>query len=177
MPNYKELETNLIDVVKEFQIKIGYSKDPIYLYYPLESLNSLLEENFDVEGMMDTLKTFADNNVISKSISCSHEGDRFCIIIPEEGVTYVYKNVPEPVFLKEFINVVQRHGNSLEDVTNVFKKYSPKIKVEEINNGEFDYMICFEEGNPDKYKYCIKFEGDHTIYHRFTDKDYRALIA
>ena len=40
-----------------------------------------------------------------------------------------------------------------------------------MDNGEFDRMIRFEEGE-DKYYYCFKDEGCHIIYHRFLPEDY-----
>ena len=176
MPNYKELESNLIDVVKEIQAKIGYSKDPVYLYYPLDSLNSILETDCDEDGMFAELENFRGNNVISKNIKYSCDNERFCIIIPEDGVTYIHQNIPDVPFLMDFLDAVQRHGQTLEDIVTVFEKYSPCVKVEKIENGEFDYTIYFEDGVPDKYRYCIKFEADHTIYHRFTIKDYEDLL-
>lgn len=30
--------------------------------------------------------------------------------------------------------------------------------------------------NPDSWYYCIKMEMEHTIYHRFTETDYRLMI-
>jgi hypothetical protein len=39
-------------------------------------------------------------------------------------------------------------------------------------HGEFDYLVYFEDGVPDDYRYCITDEGCHLIYHRFTPEDY-----
>ena len=41
-----------------------------------------------------------------------------------------------------------------------------------IRNGEFDYLVYFENGEPDSYRYCITVEADHIIYHRYTKEDY-----
>ena len=40
--NCKKLMQNIMDVIAEEQIKLGYRSEVIYLYYPLKSLNSLL---------------------------------------------------------------------------------------------------------------------------------------
>ena len=37
--NYAKLEKNIIDVIKEQQAKLGYIKEKVRLYYPLNSLN------------------------------------------------------------------------------------------------------------------------------------------
>ena len=52
-----------------------------------------------------------------------------------------------------------------------WKNYDHKIVAEPMDNGEFDRMIRFEEGE-DKYYYCFKDEGCHIIYHRFLPEDY-----
>jgi len=176
MPDYKELETNLIDVVKEFQAKIGYSKDPVYLYYPLDSLNSLLNTDFDINGMNEALSCFLNNNDISSNIKYSNDGDRFCIIIPEDGATYIYKEVPNSLFLLDFISEIGKHERTFDDIKKVFEKHSNSVRFEKMSNGEFDYVLYFEDGIPDKYRYCVKFEGEHTIYHRFTEKDYLKMM-
>lgn len=175
MLNFKELEENLIDVVKEFQAKIGYSKDPIYLYYPLESLNSLMDTDEDIAGMQEALSEFVKVNGISKNIKHSNEGDRFCITIPEDGLTYIHKEIPDSAFLKDFIAEIGKHGQTFEDIKAVFVKHSDSVVIEKIDDGEFDFVFYFGDGIPDKYRYCVKFEGEHTIYHRFTEKDYLAL--
>lgn len=36
----------------------------------------------------------------------------------------------------------------------------------------FDYLVYFEDGIPDDYRYCLSLEGEHMIYHKFTPEDY-----
>ena len=50
------------------------------------------------------------------------------------------------------------------------KQYDKNVFVEEIHNGEFDYLIRFSEENEDPYYYCFHDEGCHIIYHRFYQK-------
>ncbi len=59
----------------------------------------------------------------------------------------------------------------MEDIEVLFRSHSDKIVAEPMDNGEFDRMIRFEEGE-DKYCYCFKDEGCHIIYHRFLPEDY-----
>ncbi|MFQ9345455.1 MAG: DUF3877 family protein [Coprococcus sp.] len=49
-----------------------------------------------------------------------------------------------------------------EDIEVLFRSHSDKIVAEPMDNGEFDRMIRFEEGE-DKYYYCFKDEGCHII--------------
>ena len=36
--NHEKLQKNLIDLIKEEQAKLGYRKESVRLYYPLQSL-------------------------------------------------------------------------------------------------------------------------------------------
>lgn len=39
---YAKLEKNLIDIIREQQMKLGYCSEDVRLYYPLSSLNHFL---------------------------------------------------------------------------------------------------------------------------------------
>ena len=54
----------------------------------------------------------------------------------------------------------------MEDIIALFKQHDKNVFVEEIHNGEFDYLIRFSEKNEDPYYYCFHDEGCHIIYHR-----------
>lgn len=174
--NFESLKKNLMDVIEESQIKLGYAKTSIGLYYPLDSLNRLLDADLSIEEMQDALLEFSKSAKESLGdISCTHEGTRFCITVPEEGVAYVHQETGDHHFLKEFIRQTETCNCSIDAIVQIFKRYSDKVVCRKIDNGEFDYLIYFEDGNPDEYRYCIKFEGSHVIYHRFTPKDYEAF--
>ena len=65
----------------------------------------------------------------------------------------------------------RNYGCMPQDVQG--QKISDKnVFVEEIHNGEFDYLIRFSEENEDPYYYCFHDEGCHIIYHRFLPEDY-----
>ncbi len=171
--NFDSLENNIIDVIKEEQIKLGYRKETIRLYYPMESINNLLDADLSINELSVVLDKFC---LYLKErfgkIEHIHNNTRFCFIIPQKGVTYVYEEVKDRVFLQEFITAIRRHPVNIEDILQVFHRCSDKVICENMNNGEFDYLIYFENGIPDTYRYCIKFEDCHAIYHRFTYADY-----
>ena len=173
--NFEALKKNLIDVIKESQIKIGYSNTPIGLYYPLSSLNCFLGTTSDASEMTDLLADFADyaEDTLGR-IEISNDDDRFCIKVPKEGVTYVHENVEDSGFLREFIGLVSTHGKqiTLDDILDVFRKYSDCVKCIPVNDDEFDHLIYFEDGDPDNFRYCVKLEHCHAVYHRFTPQDF-----
>ena len=45
---YQKLEQNLIDLIKEEQMKLGYQKETIRLYYPADSLLRLLGKELSI---------------------------------------------------------------------------------------------------------------------------------
>lgn len=171
--HFDSLENNIIDVIKEEQIKLGYRKETIRLYYPMESINNLLGANLSISELSKVLDKFC---IYLKErfgeVEHFHNNTRFCFVIPEEGVTYVYEEVNDRTFLQEFIETISNHDINIEDILQVFHRYSDKVICEKMNHGEFDYLVYFEDGIPDTYRYCIKFEDCHAIYHRFTYADY-----
>lgn len=171
--NFEGLKKNLTEIIKESQIKLGYVKEPVRLYYPIESLNHLLDSKLDAKDMEAALLKFSSfaRDTLG-NLSFSRTQNRFCILIPEDGVEYVQKQTPDTDFLKTFIRTIERHGLTLSDILDVFYRYSDHVACEEIKSDDFDYLIYFEDGQPDDFRYCIKFEGEHAIYHRFTPKDY-----
>lgn len=171
--NFESLKKNLIDVIKESQIKLGYAKTSLGLYYPIESLNSLLNSDLDEASMERTLQNFSIyveeelGNII-----VSRDNTRFCIKIPDKGVEYVHYKVEATDFLRAFIKKIEHCNLKLDDILEVFYQYSNHVICKKMNTKEFDYLLYFEDGIPDDFRYCIKFEGNCVIYHRFTPKDY-----
>lgn len=171
--NFEALENNIIEIIKEEQIKLGYRSETIRLYYPMESLNNILGKELAINELQEILGMFCDyvSPRLGK-VEQSNVNTRFCIVIPPKGVTYVQEEVEERYFLREFIEKISTHHCSLEGILEVFHHHSNCVKCETITNGEFDYLIYFEDGQPDSYQYCIKFEDCHAIYHRYTKADY-----
>lgn len=174
--NTDRLRQNIIDVIEEGQIKLGYRPETIRLYYPLDSLNLFMGEALGAEGMLEALKAFAQEMAADfGQIEISRRGKRFCIAVPSEGAAYVHERIDPNGFLSEFIAMIARHGTTIEDVIALFERHSDCVRVEELHNGEFDYLIRFEDGRPDAFCYCLTDEGCHLTYHRFTKEDYEAF--
>lgn len=173
MMDFSKLENNIIDMIKEEQIKLGYREETIRLYYPLLSLNRFLGTNDNIEEMVKALQEFiiAETETFGL-IEVSNQKDRFCFKIPPKGSAYVHDQMDEQEFIFEFIKTIEKHGCTIDEIKDLFLKYSGQIHFEKTNNGEFDYLIYFENGVPDHFRYCISDEGCHLIYHRYTPEDY-----
>lgn len=183
--NYDNLQRSLIDVIKEEQAKLGYYREDIRLYYPLSSLNHFFGTNVGADEMQLILDGTGEqdhtpiatgmNEALSDKlgmVEVSHRGDRFCFHIPPEGVAYVHENTTENEFIRELVQLVAKHGCTIEKVYQLFTKHSGHVRREPMDNGEFDERIWFEDDAEDPYYYCFKQEGEHMIYHRFLPADY-----
>ena len=171
---FKRLEKNLIDIIKEEQAKLGFRKEEIRLYYPLISLNHFFEADDDVDEMQTRLEQFPEE--VKKKlgdICVTHKKDRFCLHIPEQGSVYVHEHEKPDEFIRELVELVGRHGCTMQEIRELFCKHSSHVECQKIENGEFDWMFRFAEDEEDPYYYCFKDEGIHIIYHRFLPEDYR----
>lgn len=167
------LEQNIYDMIEEQQLKLGYLEETVRLYYPLSSLNRFFDAQYSEEEMKVRMLQFAEDvkNRYGK-IRISNQGERFCVAIPPEGARYVHERSDKECFLAKLITAIRKTESSLEDVLDVFRMYSDCVHVEKTTHGEFDYLVYFENGIPDSYRYCISQEGCHIIYHRYTKADY-----
>lgn len=176
-PDYEALKQNIIDVVEEEQIKIGYRKESIQLYYPVKSVENLLEtealSQAELVKILDSFKAYTKKN--PGKLEYSIKDNRLCFLISEEAVENIHNRTSDKGFLKAFIEQMRKHDTTIEDIKKIFSRYSSEFHCKKLNNGEFDYLLWFESGIPDSYKYCINFEGDHVTYHRFTNKDFEDL--
>lgn len=171
--NFETLQQNIIDSIEEQQLKLGYLKERVRLYYPLSSLNRFLQMDCTVEEMQVVLKEFGKwSEKGLGGVDISNKGERFCIAVPPAGAERVHQHLRADGFLAELIDAVRTHGSTWEDVLAIFQKHSDSLHVEEMDNGEFHYLVYFEDGKPDDYRYCIAVEGHHVTYHRYTPADY-----
>lgn len=183
--NYDNLQRSLIDVIKEEQAKLGYYREDIRLYYPLSSLNHFFGTNVGADEMQLILDGTGEqdhtpiatgmNEALSDKlgmVEVSHRGDRFCFHIPPEGVEYVHENTTENEFIRELVQLVAKHGCTIDQVYELFQAHSDQVGREKTSNGEFDERIWFKNDVDDPYFYCFKQEGEHMIYHRFLPEDY-----
>lgn len=172
-PNFMALENNIIDIIKEGQIKLGYQRETLRLYYPMKSINYLLGTDYRLDELSKVLDRFCEfTSARLRKVIFSNVDARFCFVISPDGVTYVHEKVEDRHFLREFIQKISEHHCTLKDILEVFNHYSEKVVCNQMDNGEFDYLIYFEDGQPDSFLYCLKFEEEHAIYHRYTKADY-----
>ena len=128
---YERLEKSLIDLVKEEQAKLGYRKEMIRLYYPLSSLNHFMETNADSEEMQELLADFpkAAEDIFGE-VGITHAKDRFCFALSEKASEYVHENMKPNEFIKELVELVAKHGCTMEDIEVLFRSHSDKMKRE-----------------------------------------------
>lgn len=170
---FERLEKNVTDVIAEQQLKLGYRREQVSLYYPGGTLKNLL--CLDGDGQLgESLRAFAAYaEPRLGAVGISRKGDRFCFVIPPEGSAYVHEHMEEQPFLTDFLSAVAAPDGTLQRLLAVFEKYSDKVHAEKLDGEGFDYLLFFEDGVPDDYRYCIKLEECHTVYHRFIPEDYR----
>ena len=177
MINYHPLKQNLIDVIKESQIKIGYTPNPVSLSYPVDSLNRFLGTDCNAQEMQDVLSDFCESvREELGDIQISLSDSRYFLTVPPEGVKYIHEHTEGSPFLKDFIHLlVTEHNADIQKILEVFRKYSDNVICKEIRDDEFSYLLYFADGIPDDYRYCIDIDFGHATYHRFTPGDYEAL--
>ena len=100
---FEMLENNIIDMIEEQQLKLGYLDETVRLYYPLSSLNRFLNTEDDEDMMTKHLEQFA-NEVEDRlgKIDISHKRDRFCVAVPPIGAKYVHDRLNTDGFLARF---------------------------------------------------------------------------
>lgn len=173
---YNVLEKNLCDTMKEWELKIGCSSEPLELYYPAETLSSLLQiSKGDMQLLSEALEVFCEQVRERLGIlKISRTGDRFCIRIPKEGSLYVKEHIKANPFLIRFLEVINKPESSLTDVEQVFYEFSGQVVKKQEAEGEF--VFFFQDPEIDEYVYCVEEDEFGLEYHRFTRADYQALF-
>ncbi len=171
--DFESLKQNIIDSIEEQQLKLGYLRETVRLYYPLSSLNRFLKIDATIAEMTNLLQEFSIwcTDVLG-GVGVTNKEERFCIAVPPAGADYVHEYICTNGFLSELIEAMRIHGTTWEDVFRIFKKHSDSVYVEEMHNAEFQYLVYFKDGIPDDYRYCIAVEANHVTYHRYTPADY-----
>lgn len=176
-PNWKHLQKNIMDTIYEGQVKIGYEKSGIQIYYMFSSLESLLGVLVPSVKEMDVLMQVFKAKVTDAlgPISITRDNERFCFYIPEEGTKFIYETYEENSFLRDLIEVVKNPACSLDDILSVFKKQSPDVVCQKMLDAEFDYVIYYKDKSIDEYMYCFNIGEMGAYYHRFTEADYASV--
>ncbi len=174
---YAALERMLINSIREVQMKLGYEKEAIRFYYPEKSLLRILKAgdlSDDIKTALKEFKTYVKDRLGEIKITRSQE--RFCFLIPPEGVEYVWEQEEENGFLREFIENIEKPGIQPEEIKNVFFKYSDGNYVcENCDGEECDFILYFKDSARDSYRYFIKFHDNHATYHRFLSEDVKDM--
>lgn len=174
--DFSTLKRNIIDVIYENQVKLGYQSETLHLYYPLISLNKYLNTSLNSEEMINQLTEFKKEVKDDfGNIEISFKQDRFCFRFPNTTAEFVHYTYDDGGFLTELIGTISDHNKKIEDIITVFYKYSDDVSIEKFNNSDFDYLVFFTKGIPNNYRYCFSIEGSHITYHRFTIQDFEAL--
>lgn len=178
MANINKLEQILIDMMKEQQIKLGYEQETVRLFLPQQSLEGILGiENLSKEEWKIVLTEFKQKvRMTLGKIRISKIGERFCFTIPPEGNEYVYRHVPKNCFWEDLIQLFRAHNVEINQVKQIFEKYSKDYICEERIEDEFDYLLYFKNKEIDEYYYCVKFDNGHASYHRFTQFDLVSIL-
>ena len=144
---YAKLEKNLVDIIEEQQIKLGYCREDVRLYYPLSSLNHFFETTDDAQAMLDRLSSLPDD-FRSKlgDVKVTQINGRFCFLIPKEGSKYVHENIAPDGFLSELIAYVGGLDCTMQGIFDLFHRYSKNVVIEKAKNDEFDYVVHFDYG-------------------------------
>lgn len=184
----RPLERHIIDTIKEWQMKIGYSEGSMNLYYPKEALAELLELPDGEQKLGRALAGFAQEvKPRLGEIAISHEGERYCFVIPAEGCTYVAEEIPDALFLQSFLAVITGAGRSMKAVEDCFARYAKchggSYVAREAHHHGLGKVFYFEWGEDasgdekDPYVYCVEDDEFGLTYHRFTRAEYRVMAA
>lgn len=179
--NIERFIENIIEQIKEAQLKLGFVREVIRLYFPVPSLCALLQvEKMSGKNLMEELKRDESffQTPLGKITFTLCKGERIEVCIPPQGAVYVHGQIPDPPFLSHIIELFQKnHHLAIEEICKAFAQFNGNYVCEEMKPGtDFDYVLYFPEGEPDAWYYCIHMEMGHTIYHRFTEEDYKLLI-
>lgn len=176
----ERLEQNLIDQMKEAQLKLGFEEETMRLYYPVASLNLLLGTTVETPGEMvrKLEELFADGKSVLGAMSFRVSAGRIEVSVPPEGARYVHEHMGDVAFLKAIIELFSNpHDKSVEDVKKVFARFGAYICEEMPEGADFDEALHFVDSSVDAYYYCVKQEMGHLIYHRFLREDYEQIAG
>ena len=78
--DFTRLEKNIIEVIQEEQIKLGYRSELIRLYYPITSLNRFFHTDAAEKEMSELLAEFSKKTVQTLGgVEISNKGERFVL--------------------------------------------------------------------------------------------------
>ena len=122
---YNKFIQNIKDQMKEAQMKLGFAKETVRLYYPVKTLNAMLGVKAkDAKEMLVLLEDEAFQKSELGTLHFSSHKQRIEVSVSPEGAEYVHKYVEEPGFLKALIELFrENHYCTLQDIEDLFKNY------------------------------------------------------
>ncbi len=166
-----------MDTIHEGQVKIGYEKSSIQIYYNLSSLEALLGILVPSVKEMDVLMKVFQTQVKGSlgAVEITRQEERYCFFVPEEGTKYIFDTYEDNTFLKDLIETLQNKDCTIETILKVFKKQSPDVVCQKTQDAEFDYVIYYRDKSIDEFIYCFNIGEMGAYYHRFTEADYASV--
>ena len=178
MDGWREVFENIVDQVKESQLKLGYAPEAVRLYYLAPSLARIYGWAGAPDDAAGLARALSDDARLHSTLLGRVEfeaaaGGRVCAKVPPEGVRRVHEDVLAPAFLQDIVELFAPGSHPARaDIEALFARYGA-YSVREMAPGDgFDYMVRFDDRSIDRYCYCFKSEMGHTIYHRFSEADY-----
>lgn len=170
-----KLLEDLSATVQEMLMKLDAPAMTLSLNYPLPTLERLLGAQLSQEEMLAVLQEgFEKHQDCYGLITARDAGDGLlCITVPQKGAEYMLSHGGSVDFLRDLISAVKAHA-PVEDVLAVFEKHG-QAHAEKMDNPEFDYLVYFENGQPDSCRYCLSVHDGHVSYHRFAKEDYESF--
>ncbi|MBE5960164.1 MAG: hypothetical protein E7256_02060 [Lachnospiraceae bacterium] len=176
MEQYKSLEQNIMQTVYEWQVKIGYAKESMNVYFMKDSLCYYCGEieKDELREWLSGFKEFVKERL--GEIKVSGDGKRFCIGVPESGTAYIKEHMEGNTFLSALVEAIKRPDCTMEDIKQIFASLSKDFVCEKIEGGEFDYVLYYNDPLLDPFRYCFTVHSHGIYYHRFTSYDYNSVI-
>lgn len=171
-----DLERNICDTIKEWEIKIGYCRQNMELYYPESSLMELT--GVKKEELKEALNSFCrtvKEKLGDLVIYETREKGRYCIHIPAKGVEYVHKTVKENLFLPAFLKIIKTPSSTLLEAEIVFRSFDKNVLIEKRKEDEWAFWFSNEKIDP--YVYFVEQDEFGLQYHRFTKQSYKMLFS
>jgi len=170
----QRLIKNITDQIKEAQMKLGFVRESIRLYFPWDSFMVLLGETLEEEGsgIHSEDKLFPNDGNCSETerkkqkrrilnelngsagfgtgglgqVSFRESRGRVEVTISPEGAEYVHREISDPPFLKAVIELFgTSHNPSVDDVCACFAEFSPDYVCCKIQDNDFDYALYFQD--------------------------------
>lgn len=176
----KILYDDIVNQIKESQIKLGYVPESVQLFYKKDGLESRLGR--PVGSLRETAAMLAASDLFANSplgtVEFAPSKGRLCVTVSPEGARYVHENVPASDFLVALIGLFGCGAHpGRDEVLELFAQFGSYQLADAPAGADFDYRVSFDDPSVDPHVYCFKQEGSLLTYHRLTQEDYISRTA